>query len=67
MATNTLIIKDGNGTLSGLSTFSSSTGLIPEHAISGSVSVTASAANPVYQVKNNTVFPHRTYTLLYSP
>ena len=48
MATNSLIVKDGNGTLSSLSTFSGSYGLIPEHAITGTVNVTASAASPVY-------------------
>jgi hypothetical protein len=48
MATNSLIIKDGNGAFSKLSANSSSTGLIPEHSISGAVNITASAANPVY-------------------
>jgi len=48
MATNTLIIKDGNGALSGLSAFSGSKGLIPEHVISGTVNVSSSATNPVY-------------------
>jgi hypothetical protein len=52
MATNTLIIKDGNGSLTGLSTFSGSKGLIPEHAITGAVNVSASAANPVYVTGN---------------
>jgi hypothetical protein len=47
MATNTLIIKDGNGTLSALSANSASTGLIPEHTISGTVDITASVDNPV--------------------
>lgn len=48
MATNTLIIKDGNGSQSALATLSSSYGLIPEHSITGAVNVTASSANPVY-------------------
>ena len=52
MATNSLVIKDGNGSSSALSTFSGSYGLIPEHAVSGTVSVTASAASPVYVTGN---------------
>jgi len=52
MATNSLVIKDGNGAASSLSAFSGSYGLIPEHAITGSVNVTASAANPVYVTGN---------------
>jgi hypothetical protein len=48
MATNTLVIKDGLGVVSGISAFSGGFGLIPEHAINGTVAVTASAANPVY-------------------
>jgi hypothetical protein len=47
MATNSLIIKDGNGAISKLSANSSSTGLIPEHSISGTVTVSASINNPV--------------------
>jgi hypothetical protein len=52
MATNSLVIKDGNGSSSALSTFSGSYGLIPEHAVSGTVNVTASAASPVYVTGN---------------
>lgn len=59
MATNTLIIKDGNGSLSALSANSASTGLIPEHFINGATnltaSVTASAASPVYVTGNVSV------------
>jgi hypothetical protein len=45
MGDTSLKIKDGSGTGSALSTFTSSAGLIPEHAIYGSVTVTASAGN----------------------
>jgi hypothetical protein len=48
MADQSLIIKDGNGSLSALSVFSGALGLVPEHAISGTVNVTASLTNPVY-------------------
>jgi hypothetical protein len=55
MATNSLIIKDGNGAISRLSANSSSTGLIPEHTISGSVTVTSSLSNPIYVTGTVTV------------
>lgn len=46
--TGSLIIKDGNGTLINVSVYSGSNGFIPEHVISGAVSVTASSDFPVY-------------------
>jgi len=47
IATNTLAIKDGAGADSSLAAQSSSYGLVPVHAISGSVNVTSSANSPV--------------------
>lgn len=48
MATNSLIVLDGTGATKAISAFSGTYGFIPEHVISGSVTVTASATNPVY-------------------
>jgi hypothetical protein len=47
IATNTLAIKDGAGADSSLAAQSSSYGLVPVHAISGSVNITSSANSPV--------------------
>jgi hypothetical protein len=47
-ATDSLIIKDGNGNIKSISANSGTYGYIPEHVISGTVNVSASAANPVY-------------------
>lgn len=44
MADESLIIKDGNGSLSALSVFSGALGLIPEHAISGTVDVSGTVS-----------------------
>jgi len=55
MATHSLVIKDGNGSISRLSANSSSTGLIPEHAVSGTVTVSSSISNPVYVTGSVTV------------
>lgn len=52
MGSNSLIIKDGNSATKTLSVFSSSLGFIPEHAVSGTVNVSASAASPVYVTGN---------------
>ncbi len=48
MGDTSLKIKDGLGTGSALSTFTSSAGLIPEHAIYGTASVSAPSTNPLY-------------------
>jgi len=47
MGTNTLIIKDGNSVASALSMISSSTGLIPEHSITGTVNTVVSGTTSV--------------------
>jgi hypothetical protein len=48
MGDTSLKIKDGLGSGSALSTFTSSVGLIPEHAIYGTASVSAPSTNPLY-------------------
>lgn len=52
MGSNSLIVKDGNSDIKTLSVFSSSLGFIPEHAISGTINVSASATSPVYVTGN---------------
>jgi hypothetical protein len=54
--TGSLIIKDGTGALASLSVYSSSNGYIPEHAISGTISISSSLTSPVYvdQIKPTT-------------